>query len=81
LKSRRISQRERAQVSLEDNGDAFEALACRAHPRAEDTRMGRSLVVRMVRGMFHRLDIDQPAEQQEATGEPDRDRLLDGSVH
>lgn len=43
--------------------------------------MGRSLVMRMVRRMVHRLDVDQPAEQQETTGKPDRDGSLESSIH
>jgi len=66
---------------LEDKRDPFEDLAGRAHPRTESRRVGGSLVMRVVRGVRHRLGIHQPAEEQEADGQANRNGSLKGSVH
>jgi len=66
---------------LEDKRDPFEHLPRRAHPRTESRRVGRSLVMRVVRGVRHRLGIHQPAEEQEADGQADRNNSSHGPVH
>lgn len=77
MRDRQISQRERTEVHLENEGIPFEALARRAHPGTQHARMSGSLVVRMVLHMLHGLDVDQAAEQQEAEAQADRDRPAD----
>lgn len=81
LCSRRSNQRERTQVRMEDEDATFKALPGRTHPGAEDARVGSGLVMGMVEGVLHRLGIDQPAEQQEAAGKPDREEFLESSIH
>lgn len=43
--------------------------------------MGGSLVMRVVRGVRHHLRIHQPADEQEADGQANRNGSLKGSVH
>lgn len=66
---------------MKDNIDAFENLPGRAHPRAEHSRVGRGLMVGMMRGVLDRLGIDHTAEEQEADGQARCDESLEWSVH
>jgi hypothetical protein len=80
-KNRKTGERQRTKIGLEDYLDPFEHLAGRARPRAEGSRVGGSLVMRVVRGVRHRLGIHQPAEEQEADGQADRNNSSHGPVH
>lgn len=68
-------------ISLKIEGHAFQTLPRGAEPRAEDARMSGGLVMRVVRRMVQGLDIDCPAEEQQADREADGDRLLKDSTH
>jgi len=81
VRHRRIGQREGVEVRLDNSNFPFKTLPRRAHPGAEDARMGGGLVVRMVRRMLHGLDVHQAAEQQQADRGADGDRLLKDSTH
>ena len=81
MRNRNTDQEDRTRVRVEAERNPFEHLARRAHPRAQRSRVGRSLVMGMVRGVGDCLRIDQPAEEQETDGQADRGGSLKGSVH
>lgn len=63
----------RTAVRLKYDRRPFEHLPGRAHPRAQDRRMGLGRVMGMVAGMGHRLRVSQPAQEQEADRQTDSD--------
>ena len=60
-------------MRVETERNPFEHLSRRTHPRAQSGCVGRSLVMRMVRGMGYCLGIYQAAEEQEADSQADSD--------
>src|SRR5437868_700752 len=68
-------------MRVEAEGDPFKHLSRRTHPGAEGSRVCRSLVMRMVRGVGHRLGIHQPAEEQEADSQAHSDGSPKRFVH
>jgi len=71
LKNRKTGQSDRTDGRLDVERDPFEHLPRRAHPGAEGSCVGRSLVMRMMRSVGDRLGINQRAEEQEADSQAD----------
>jgi len=81
VKNREGREQDWSKVSLKDNLDAFKHLARGAHPGAEGSCVGRSLVMRMMRSVGDRLGINQRAEEQEADSQADCDGSPKRIVH
>ena len=81
LRNRETGQCDWTEMRMESERNPFEHLAGCAHPGAQRARVGRSLVMGVVRGVGDCLRIDQPAEEQETDGQADRGGSLKGSVH
>ena len=81
MRKRNTGQGDRTDVSVEAERNPFEHLPGRAHPGAQCRRVGRSLVMRMVRGVGHRLGIHQPAEEEETDSQADCDGSPAQVVH
>ena len=64
-----------AAIGLKNNRRALTHLPGRAHPRAQGRRVDRGRVMRMLPGMRDHLRIGQPAQEQEADRQPDRNRF------
>ena len=71
MRKRNTGQGDWTGVSVKAERNPFEDLPCCTDPGAQRSRVGRSLVMRMVRGVSHRLGIHQPAEEQEADSQAD----------
>jgi hypothetical protein len=66
VKDRDVQCGNRSDEFIDEEGDAFEALAGGTHPRAQCARMRSGLVMSMVAGVPHGLWEHQPAEAQQA---------------
>ena len=81
VRKRNTGQGDRTGVSVEAERNPFEDLPCRAHPGAQCSRVGRGLVMGMVRCVGHRLGIHQPAEEEETDSQADCDGSPERMVH
>lgn len=63
------------------NGSRFTGLSGCAHPGAEHSAMGGSLVMSMVPGMLDRLGLSQSADGQNTEHQEDRDEFEDSVIH
>jgi len=81
VSKRNTGQGDQTGVSVEAERNPFEHLPCGAHPGSQCGRVGRSLVMRMVRGVGHRLGIHQPAEEEETDSQADCDGSPERMVH
>lgn len=79
--NREPGQEDRAEGRLDAERHPFEPLSRRAHPIAEHRRVRGGVVVGMVRRMRHRQRVHEPAEEQEADSQGDREGALQDSIH